>query len=263
MDRYARWNALIELLAARGRVSVDEAAATLAVSAATVRRDFDQLARQQLITRTRGGAVADGVAYDLPLRYKTARHADQKRRIGLAAAALVEPGMVVGLNGGTTTIEVARALADRPELSGAGAGTGAQLTVVTNALNIAHELLVRSRAKVVVAGGVVRPQSYELVGPLGSTLLAEVALDLVLLGVDGVHPALGAAAHHEGEAAMNRLMVDRGARAVIVADASKLGQRAFARTCPVERIAVLVTDTGADPATVAAFESAGVDVLLA
>ncbi len=64
-----------------------------------------------MITRTRGGAVANGVSYDLPLRYKSARHSEQKQRIGVAAAALVEPGAVVGLTGGTTTTEVARALA--------------------------------------------------------------------------------------------------------------------------------------------------------
>ena len=85
----------------------------LDVSQATIRRDFDQLAQQQMITRTRGGAVANGVSYDLPLRYKTAKHSAEKQRIGAAAAALVEPGMVVGLNGGTTTTEVARALAVR------------------------------------------------------------------------------------------------------------------------------------------------------
>jgi DeoR family transcriptional regulator of aga operon len=261
VDRYARWNALIELLAGNGRVTVAGAAVTLGVSEATIRRDFDQLARQQMITRTRGGAVAAGVSYDLPLRYKTARHSAEKRRIGAAAAALVEPGMVVGLNGGTTTTEVARALAARPEL--AGPGEVAQLTVVTNALNIANELLVRSRMKIVVAGGVVRPQSYELVGPLGSALLAEISLDLVLLGVDAVDQRLGAAAHHEGEAAMNRLMVDRAARVAIVADASKLGRHAFARVCPIDRIEVLVTDAGADPAAVAGFETAGVRVIRA
>jgi DeoR family transcriptional regulator of aga operon len=108
MDRYARWNALLELLTDSGRVSVEEAAGRLAVSQATIRRDFDQLAQQQMITRTRGGAVANGVSYDLPLRYKMAKHSAEKQRIGTAAAALVEPGMVVGLNGGTTMTEVAR-----------------------------------------------------------------------------------------------------------------------------------------------------------
>jgi DeoR family transcriptional regulator of aga operon len=135
--------------------------------------------------------------------------------------------------------------------------------VVTNALTIANELLVRSRAKVVVTGGVVRTRSYELVGPLGGRLLREVNLDLAILGVDAVDPAAGAAAHHEGEAAMNSLMVDRAARVVIVADGSKLGGHAFARICPVERIDTLVTDSGADPQVVAAFESAGVRVLAA
>ena len=153
------------------------------MSQATIRRDFDQLAQQQMITRTRGGAVVNGVSYDLPLRYKSAKHASEKQRIGAAAAALVAPAMVVGLTGGTTTTEVARALAARPDLSGAGAD-GPQLTIVTNALNIANELIVRSRMKIVVTGGVIRPQSYELVGPLATGILRELTLDMAFLGVD-------------------------------------------------------------------------------
>jgi DeoR family transcriptional regulator of aga operon len=261
MDRYARWSALVELVARRRQLTVEQAAAALGVSQATIRRDLDQLARQRLITRTRGGAVANGVAYDLPLPYKTARHSAEKQRIGAAAAALVEPGMVVGLNGGTTATEVARVLAARPEL--ASRGDSPQLTVVTNALNIANELLVRSTIKIVVAGGVVRPQSSELVGPLGAPLLRQVALDLALLGVDAIDPVAGAAGHHEGEAAMTGLMAERAARVVIIADASKLGRRAFAQTCSIDRVATLVTDTGADPDLVAAFESAGVHVISA
>ncbi|HEX5542892.1 MAG TPA: DeoR/GlpR family DNA-binding transcription regulator [Micromonospora sp.] len=261
MDRYARWNALLELLTESGRITVEDAANRLKVSQATIRRDFEQLSQQQMITRTRGGAVANGVSYDLPLRYKTAKHSAEKQRIGTAAAALVSPGMVVGLNGGTTTTEVARALAVRPDLN--TNNDGAQLTVLTNALNIANELLVRSRMKVVVAGGVVRPQSYELVGPLGGALLSEVTLDVVLLGVDAVHPELGAAAHHEGEASMNALMVARARRVVIIADSSKLGGHAFARICAIDRIETLVTDSSADPATVEAFRAVGLDVVCA
>jgi DeoR family transcriptional regulator of aga operon len=261
MDRYARWNALLELLTESGRVSVEGAATKLDVSQATIRRDFDQLAQQQMITRTRGGAVANGVSYDLPLRYKTAKRSAEKQRIGEAAAALVAPGTVVGLNGGTTTTEVARALAVRPDL--ATSPDGAPLTVVTNALNIANELLVRSRMKIVVTGGVVRPQSFELVGPLGGNILREVTLDLVLLGVDALDVTLGAAAHHEGEAAMNNLMVARARRVVIIADSTKLGGHAFARICPIDRVDTLVTDSGASAETLAEFRAAGVDVITA
>ncbi len=261
MDRYARWNALLELLTEDGRISVEEAAERLAVSHATIRRDFDQLAQQQMITRTRGGAVANGVSYDLPLRYKTAKHSAEKQRIGAAAAALVEPGMIVALNGGTTTSEVARALAVRPELT--GGVDDAQLTVVTNALNIANELLVRSRMKIVVTGGVVRPQSFELVGPLGGAILKELTFDIALLGADAIDVRLGAASHHEGEAGMNSLMVARARRIVIIADSSKLGGHAFARICPIERVHTLVTDSGAAPERVAEFGAAGVQVICA
>jgi DeoR family transcriptional regulator, aga operon transcriptional repressor len=261
MDRYARWNALLEILTDTGRVSVEEAAEKLDVSQATIRRDFDQLSQQQMITRTRGGAVANGVSYDLPLRYKTAKHAPEKQRIGAAAAALVSPGMVVALNGGTTTTEVARALAVRPELT--GSVDDAQLTVVTNALNIANELLVRSRMKIVVTGGVVRPQSFELVGPLGGNILRDVTLDMALLGVDALDIQLGAAAHHEGEAAMNSLMVARARHVVIIADSSKLGGHAFARICPIDRIQTLVTDSNASAATIRAYEEAGLRVVTA
>jgi len=259
VDRYARWNTLLELLTNSGRVTVEDAADQLRVSQATIRRDFDQLAQQQMITRTRGGAVANGVSYDLPLRYKTAKHSAEKQRIGAAAAALVSPGMVVAINGGTTTTEVARALAVRPELS--SSADDAQLTVVTNALNIANELLVRSRMKIVVTGGVVRPQSFELVGPLAGGILREVTLDIALLGVDALDVNLGAAAHHEGEAAMNNLMVARARRVVIIADSSKLGMHAIARICPIERIDTLVTDGGAQDETVAEFEAAGLTVI--
>jgi DeoR family transcriptional regulator of aga operon len=168
---------------------------------------------------------------------------------------------VVGLNGGTTMTEVARALAVRPDLN--AAGEGAQLTVVTNALNLANELLVRSRMKIVVAGGVVRPQSFELVGPLGGALLKEVTLDIVLLGVDALDVELGAAAHHEGEAAMNSLMVARAKKVVVIADSSKLGGHAFARICPISKVEVLVTDSGAPTSIIEAFREAGVQVICA
>src|SRR6266536_1491697 len=117
MSRYRRWNELLELLAADGQLQVERAAEVLGVSAATVRRDFDELARQQMLTRIRGGAVAKGVTYDLPLRYKTERHPTEKQRIAAVAAGLVLPGQIAGLNGGTTTTEVARALAVRADLN--------------------------------------------------------------------------------------------------------------------------------------------------
>ncbi|MFG2958848.1 DeoR/GlpR family DNA-binding transcription regulator [Streptomyces sp. NPDC048291] len=257
MSRDARWKALLELLVERGRLEVEEVAAELAVSAATIRRDLDQLAEQQMLVRTRGGAVVHGVSYELPLRYKTARQASEKQRIAKAVADLVAPGEAVGLTGGTTTTEVARALAVRGDLA---TGTPA-LTVVTNALNIANELAVRPQFKIVVTGGVARPQSYELVGPLADGVLGQITLDVAVLGVVGFDVVHGAAAHDEAEAAVNRLLCERAARVVVAADSSKLGGRAFARICAAELVDTLVTDTAAAPETVRRFEETGIRVL--
>jgi DeoR family transcriptional regulator, aga operon transcriptional repressor len=257
VDRYERLSTLLDILGQRGKVDVDDLADELGVSAATIRRDLDHLAEQQLLTRTRGGAVANNVAYDLPLRYKTARHASEKERIGKAAAALVARGSVVGLNGGTTTTEIARALAIRPDLS---ASEEPALTVVTNALNIANELAVRPHVKIVVTGGVARPQSFELIGPLATRILDEITLDLVFLGVDAVDPADGAYAHNEGEASINRLMAERARRVAVIADSSKIGMHAFAQICPTATIHLLITDAAASPEAIAAFQAEGVEV---
>ncbi|MFH9862118.1 DeoR/GlpR family DNA-binding transcription regulator [Streptomyces sp. NPDC017202] len=257
MSRDARWKRLLDLLVERGRLDVEETATELGVSAATVRRDLDQLAEQQMLVRTRGGAVVHGVSYELPLRYRTARRAPEKQRIARAVAELVAPGEAVGLTGGTTTTEVARALAVRGDLA---AGSPA-LTVVTNALNIAGELAVRPQFKIVVTGGVARAQSYELVGPLADGVLGQITLDVAVLGVVAFDVTHGAAAHDEAEAAVDRMLCERAARVVVAADSGKLGRRAFARICAADAVDTLVTDAAADARTVRRFEEAGIRVL--
>lgn len=259
--QHERWSALLDILGRDRRLEVEAAAAQLGVSTATIRRDLDQLAQQQLLVRTRGGAAPHGVSYELPLRYKATHLATEKSRIGLAAAKLVAAGSVVGLNGGTTTTEVARALGARSELIGRRDAPG--ITVVTNALNIASELVVRPHIKLVVTGGVARPQSYELIGPLAMPILEELTLDHAIIGVDAIDAELGASTHHEGEASINRSMASRAAQVIVVADSSKLGRKAFSRICPIDWVHVLVTDTGAGDALVEPFADAGVRVIRA
>jgi DeoR/GlpR family transcriptional regulator of sugar metabolism len=264
MSKHERWNALLELLAANGRLDVEEAASTVGVSAATIRRDLDELAEQQMLVRTRGGAVAHGVSFELPLRYKSSRNASEKQRIAAAVADLIDEGAVVGLNGGTTTTEVGRALALRvaggrqPDRS---SGDAPRLTVVTNALNIASELTVRQQIKIVLTGGVARPQTYELVGPLTAGVLHQIALDVAVLGVDGIDPRLGVMTHQEDEASISRLFAERAQRVVVAADSSKIGRRAFARICDLSALDVLVTDKGIPADTVDRLTDAGVKVI--
>jgi DeoR family transcriptional regulator, aga operon transcriptional repressor len=247
VQRSARFSAILEQLANGGSLSVGELADTLQVSPGTIRRDLAMLAQQQLLARTHGGAVARSVSYELPLRYKSVRFADEKRRIARVAAERVAEGMAIGLTGGTTATAVAGALADRPGL-----------TVVTNALNIASELAIRPNLRLLVTGGLVRSNSYEMSGPSAEATLAPLNLDIAFIGVDGIEARAGCTTYQEVEAHTNNSMIQRARQAVVVADGSKVGKVAFARICEAAAVDELITDKSADKRAVAALADAGI-----
>jgi DeoR family transcriptional regulator of aga operon len=256
-----RLNALLDLVTERGNISIAEISEALDVSLATARRDLTTLAHQRLVTRTHGGATALGAGYELPLQYKIARQADAKLAIARATAELIDPGQVVGFNGGTTTTEVARTLARSERFIVDEGGSG--LTIVTNALNIAYELSVRPHVKLVVTGGVARRQSYELVGPLDATNLGLLAIDVAVLGVDGLNATFGATTIHESEAVVSRGFALAARRTIVVADATKMSKSAFARIFPLPQIDVLVTDAAPPAELAAALQDAGVETVVA
>ncbi|MGZ8624254.1 MAG: DeoR/GlpR family DNA-binding transcription regulator [Actinomycetota bacterium] len=252
MKRAERLEAILNELSDGGAVDVGVLSARLGASPATIRRDLVLLDRQRLLTRTHGGAVAHGVAYELPLRYKAGRHQEAKRRIAAEAGSRVGEGMAIGLTGGTTTTEVARAVVELE-----------RLTVVTNALNIASELAIRRNLKLVVTGGWARSESYELVGPLAEATLAGLNLDLAFLGVDGISAPEGLTTHHEAEAHTNRTLVERSRATVVVADGSKVGRVAFAKICGLDAVGELITDDTADRVALEAIRESGVVVTIA
>jgi DeoR family transcriptional regulator of aga operon len=248
MQQPERLGVILEELSVDGSVAVADLSDRLGVSATTVRRDLELLEDQRLLTRTHGGAVAQMVSYELPLRYRSARRHEQKRRIGHEAATRVHDGAVIGLTGGTTTTEVARAVAHRP------------LTVVTNALNIAGELAIRPNIKLVVTGGLARPESYELVGPVADRTVGELHLDMVFIGADGITAGAGLTTHHEIEAHTDRAVMDSASKVVVVADGSKLGRVAFVQICPIGNVHELVTDRDGDPGELTRIRETGLDV---
>jgi DeoR family transcriptional regulator, aga operon transcriptional repressor len=244
-----RFGRILELLAGDGSVAVGELARDLGVSEATIRRDLRALDEQRLLARAHGGAVAHGTLYELPVRYRTGRMREEKQQIARAARDRVPDRGVVALTGGTTTTEVARAIADREGL-----------TIVTNALNIAAELAVRQNLKLIVTGGVARSASYELIGPLAEAALEGLNVDVTFVGVDGLDPDAGLTTNSELEASVDHALIARARRAIVVADSSKLGRRALARICALDEIDELITDGGADGGIVAALEAAGLRV---
>ena len=241
---------ILEELAEGGSVGVAEIAAKLGVSTASIRRDLQLLEKQRLLSRTHGGAVANSTAYELPLRYRSGRHREEKRRIAAAAAARVTGDVAsVGLTGGTTTTEVARRLADRKGL-----------TVVTNALNIAAELALRPDLKLIVTGGAARSQSYELVGPLAEATLEGMNLDLAMVGVDGISVDGGLTTYHDIEAHTNLVLIRRARRVIVVADGSKVGRLALARICDVGSVHELITDASAPEPELHRLADAGIAI---
>jgi DeoR family transcriptional regulator of aga operon len=251
MRQEERLGLILDRLARDGSVSVAELTAELKASPASIRRDLHVLEEQQLLKRTHGGAVSAEVMYELPMRYRTGRHHQEKLRIAQAAAELVTESMhSVGLGGGTTTTELARLLgaAARP------------LKVITNALNIAGELSVRPAIDLVVTGGSVRSASYELVGPIADQALADINLDLVFIGVDGIEAGRGISTHDDVEAQTDRCLLRTTDRVIVLADGSKVGKRAFSRITGIEEISVLITDVGADTAELDRLRAAGVEV---
>jgi DeoR family transcriptional regulator of aga operon len=253
LRRADRVSAILERVAGQGSVDAGHLAGEFGVSAATIRRDLQALEDQKLLARTHGGAVAVDVAYELPVRYRVGHHREEKALIAQRAAALLPRGnLTLGLSGGTTTHMLARLLAERVDL-----------TVVTNALNIAAELALRPRLKLIMTGGVSRTQSYELVGPIADQALAGLNMEVAVVGVDGISARGGLTTHDEIEAHTNATMIHRADKVMVVADGSKVGRNCLARICPITDVAVLVTDASADPDGVEAIRRAGTEVVVA
>jgi DeoR family transcriptional regulator, aga operon transcriptional repressor len=248
VQRAERLSSILDQVGQRGSVDVGELAAALGVSGATVRRDLQSLSRSQLLVRTHGGAVANEVGDEVPTRVKAALRLPEKRRIGRAAADLVPDGAVVGMTGGTTALELARALAGRRGI-----------TVVTNAINIANELVGHAGLRLVVIGGIVR-QSYELVGPAAEAMLANYHLDIAFIGVDGLTPEEGCTTYDELEAQTDLAFLRRSRRNVVITDSSKIGRVTFARISLLSGVTDVVTDQGAHPEQLTALRDAGLRV---
>lgn len=251
--RGERLASILVMLREQGSVHVAELAEEFGVSQATLRRDLAILEDQGLCVRRYGGAMPTDSSTELPVVYRDGRSAKEKAAVARIAALLLPPGpQTVGFTGGSTTSEIARELADRVDL-----------VVVTNALNIASEMALKPRVRVVVSGGVARSQSTELVGPWAESALAQASMGTAYIGVDGIDIDAGLTTHDEIEARTNAALLQRAERVIVVADSSKFGRVLPGVIAPISSVDVLVTDRGADEDTLEALRDLGIDVVIA
>ncbi|MGQ7296135.1 DeoR/GlpR family DNA-binding transcription regulator [Quadrisphaera sp. KR29] len=247
--RSRRMLAILDLVAERGEVSLTELAEALGTSHATVRRDLAALGDQRLLLRTHGGARAVDSGGEVPVSLRGTRHQEAKRAIAAAVAQTVpRHRYAIALSGGTTTGAVARALSGHTEL-----------TIVTNSLSIAQLVTSFPQMKIMMTGGILRPESLELVGQLAENTFSAINLGTAILGADGI-TAAGVTTHDETEARTNHAMVVHAQRVVVVADGSKVGHLAFAHVVGLDHVDALVTDTSADPEVLEQVRAAGVEV---
>lgn len=251
--RSRRMAGILDTIAERGEISLAELTTLFDSSAATLRRDLTVLADQGLIIRTHGGAKAAGSLAELPVALRDTRFQDAKRRIARAAAAHIpRERYAVALSGGTTTAGVARELVNH-----------ADLTIVTNSLSIASLAAPYPRLRVVMTGGILRPQSLELVGVLAEGTFNAVNVGTAILGADGFSASAGVTTHDETEARTNHAMVTKAQRTIVVADGSKIGGAALAQMAETTSVTILITDDSADPEELEKLRAAGVTVVVA
>lgn len=247
-----RQRAILEILSRDGRVLVVDLAKHFRTSQVTIRKDLDILHTKGRIHRTHGGALSakESALDDPSLREKEKLHRKEKLQIAAAAAGMVNEGQVVILDSGTTTTAIARALRDFQNL-----------TIITNAVNIAAELS-GSNVEVILTGGNVRKNSFSLVGPLAEESLRRLNADILFLGVDGFDVQYGLSTPNLLEAKVNRAMMEVSKVTVAVCDSSKFGKRSLSLIAPPSALHAVITDRGIPKTDLSALKNSGVDVTL-
>ena len=245
-----RQKELLHLLEQHHRVTVTEIAEHFSVSLATVRRDLETLTEQGKIQRFHGGAIAVPKAPpELPALERESEQAEHKKRIGRAAAELVEDGDTILLGSGTTVLEVARNLRQHR-----------RLTVITNSLPVINILTDAPEINVVCLGGILRRSELSMIGHITEQALAEVVADKVIMGIRALDVERGLTNDYLPETKTDRAILGIGRKVIIVADHTKCGRVSTAFVAPITAIQKLVTDSRTSPEFVAALRAKGIEV---
>jgi DeoR family transcriptional regulator of aga operon len=243
---------ILALIQNHGRVLVGELSRSLGISQITIRKDLESLQSRGLVHRTHGGAlrIQSSALFDPSLQEKQKQHSLEKQRIALAAAKMVEEGQCVMLDSGTTTAAIAHELR-----------RFSQLTIITNAMNIAAEL-ASTNLEVILVGGSLRKNSFSLVGPLAEDVLDEMHADILFLGVDGFDPEMGLTTPNFLESRVNRAMVRAARQVVAVCDSTKFKRRSLSRIVPPSAIHCVITDRDLPPETAELLRAQNIKVVL-
>lgn len=246
---------ILKKLSVLGSVKVKDVSAKFNVSEVTVRKDLELLEKKNLLLRVRGGAIQlnyNPIEEDAPITVKQQKNYLEKQLIGKAAVSLIKENDTIILDSGTTTLEIAKNLHKFKNLS-----------IITNALNIAMVLNEYKRFQVIIPGGYLREKSVSLVGPIPESFLKNFYCDKLFLGIDSFNLERGVSTPNLEEASMNQMMISIAKEVIAVFDSSKFNRGSFAFIAPVNKINTIITDSGIDPKMKDELERLGIKVIIA
>ncbi|MDR3559830.1 MAG: DeoR/GlpR family DNA-binding transcription regulator [Negativicutes bacterium] len=248
-----RQEAIMNILTQAGCVDAVELGRHFAVSAKTIRKDFDQLEAMGLLERVHGGAILKSNGNSgFPIAERKRKNLEEKQAIGKAALRYVDEGCTMILDGGTTTLELAKMLGDK------------KITVITNDLRIAAELAYKDNVTLLVTGGVLRRDgAYTLLGRDAERFLERYKVTKLFLGASAIDFGRGLAVFSLDEAEIKKAMLRSAGKIICLADTSKFHKLALVSFCPLERVDVLITDQRITPDDQTRLEASGIELHIA
>ena len=248
-----RQKQILSLLTRQGRLSVGEIVAQFSISEATARRDLESLASQGKVQRVHGGVISlEQAPPERPILDRESEQADEKVRIGRAAADLIADKETVFLGSGTTVLEVARQLRNRKAL-----------TVITNSLPVLNTLSQVNGITIISLGGMLRESEMSFIGHITEQALTEIRVDKVVMGIRGLSLEHGLTNDYLQETLTDRAILKIGREVIIVADYTKVNRVATVLLAPLSIMNTLVTDSKADKKFIQELKKSEIQVVIA
>ena len=253
LSNIERQRQLLRFIETQRRVTIHDISSQFAISLATARRDLTVLTDQGMVHRVHGGAIASRqVLPEPPVLRRSQVCLEEKKRIGLAAAHLVNEGDTVFLGSGTTVLEIARKLKDRQHL-----------TIITNSILVINELADIPSITMVTLGGIMRPSELSLIGHLAERSLAEVRADKVFIGIRAIDVKEGLTNDYLPETLTDRAILNIGRENIVVADHTKFGRTSTVLLVPISRVQKLITGVEAPVEIIKDITRKDIQVLIA
>lgn len=236
MSSLQRQSQIVEILQQKGKISIPDMCKMFGISDMTARRDLNEMDRLGLLRRIHGGAVANlGRSYEPPYQMRSTKNQSAKIHIGSKAAELIYDGDSIALDVGTTTLEIVKGLKGKRNL-----------TIVTNSLQIANvvvdNLSLEINVRLILTGGVVRPQELSMIGNMSERSYQEFHVDKAFIGIGGISLEDGLTEYNIEDARIKRILFSTAREKIIVADGSKFGVTTFASVAPLKSVDRIVTD---------------------